>query len=292
MPVVLEQVKIDFNVTPEIKRFVYVYLFGTQEACYMVDSGVAGCESQVEARMAHCSLTPENLKGIFLTHAHPDHIGTANYFRTKYGCKVYASEGEKRWIENIDTQFAERPIPNFYNLAGASTPVDVVVGDGDKIDLCEGNVLKVVRTPGHSADEVSYVLNGCAFIGDSVPVKGDIPILVDVRATRATLKRIAALDCDTFYPAWDHTYDAREMQAKVAEAEALLNAIESAVKQSKAFAVSAAVKLRIEPNADSEGANLLENADLAAIVDEVCARLSAPMLKQNPLFKTTVRAFL
>lgn len=278
---VLEQVKIDFNVTPEIKRFVYVYLFGTQEACYMVDSGVAGCESQVEACMAHSGLTPENLKGIFLTHAHPDHIGTANYFRTKYGCKVYASEGEKRWIENIDTQFAERPIPNFYNLAGASTPVDVVVGDGDKIDLCEGNVLKVVRTPGHSADEVSYVLNGCAFIGDSVPVKGDIPILVDVRATRETLVRIVSLKCDAFCPAWDHIYDATEIKVKVREAECLLNTIEAAVKQSNAAAVANSTK----------SADLASCPDLTQLVDDVCARLSAPMLRQNPLFKTTVKAF-
>lgn len=265
----IEQIKIDFNVTPEIKRFVYVYLFDAVDGCYLVDSGVAGCEAEIESRMARLGFAPENLKGIFLTHAHPDHIGTANYFRTKYGCKVYASAGEKRWIENIDVQFAERPIPNFYKLAGTSTPVDVVVGDGDKIDLCDGSVLNVVATPGHSADEVSYVLNDCVFIGDAIPVKGDIPILVNVPDTRATLKRIAALGCASFCPAWDHTYDASEIQVKIAEVEALLNAIEGAV--------SAAVK---------------QCADLAAIVDEVCVRLSAPMLKQNPLFKTTVKAFL
>ncbi|MCQ2064114.1 MAG: hypothetical protein MJY99_12345, partial [Fibrobacter sp.] len=205
-------------------------------------------------------------------------IGTANYFRTKYGCKVYASAGEKRWIENIDVQFAERPIPNFYKLAGTSTPVDVVVGDGDKIDLCDGSVLNVVATPGHSADEVSYVLNDCVFIGDAIPVKGDIPILVNVPDTRATLKRIAALGCASFCPAWDHTYDASEIQVKIAEAEALLNAIEGAV--------GAAAKQSVVSGANSE------SADLAAIVDEVCVRLSAPMLKQNPLFKTTVKAFL
>lgn len=280
----IEQIKIDFNVTPEIKRFVYVYLFGTADACYLVDSGVAGCEAEIERCMARLGFAPENLKGIFLTHAHPDHIGTANYFRTKYGSKVYASAGEKRWIENIDVQFAERPIPNFYKLAGASTPVDVVVSDGDKIELCDGSVLNVVATPGHSADEVSYVLNDCAFIGDAIPVKGDIPILVNVPDTRATLKRIAALGCASFCPAWDHTYDASEIQVKVAEAETLLNAIEGAV--------SAAVKQNAVPNANLEGMSLSESADLAAIVDEVCVRLSAPMLKQNPLFKTTVKAFL
>lgn len=70
------------------------------------------------------------MAAIFLTHAHPDHIGTAYYVREKYGTKVFASRGERVWIENIDLQFAERPIPNFYGLAGKSTPVDHVVKDG------------------------------------------------------------------------------------------------------------------------------------------------------------------
>lgn len=285
----IEQIKIDFNVTPEIKRFVYVYLLGTAEACYMVDSGVGGCEVEIENRMKSCGFAPENLKGIFLTHAHPDHIGSANYFRSRYGCKVYASDGEKRWIENIDVQFAERPIPNFYKLAGASTPVDVVVKDDDKIELCDGSALMVVATPGHSVDEVSYVLNDRAFIGDAIPVKGDIPILVNVPDTRATLKRIAALDCTSFCPAWDHIYDAAEIQTKIKEAEGLLNAIEAAVKQSVATKGTSAGASSAGANGESANSGCV---DLATIVDEVCVQLSAPMLKMNPLFKTTVKAFV
>lgn len=39
----IHQIRIDFHVTPEIKRYVYVYLIEAKN-CYLVDSGVYGCE--------------------------------------------------------------------------------------------------------------------------------------------------------------------------------------------------------------------------------------------------------
>ena len=37
----IHQIKIDFNVTDKIKRYVYVYIV-EGEQCYLIDSGVAG----------------------------------------------------------------------------------------------------------------------------------------------------------------------------------------------------------------------------------------------------------
>ena len=128
----IHQLRIDFSVTPEVKRFVFVYLVEAQ-GLYLVDSGVAGSETQILGHVQEIGRSPSELRGIFLTHAHPDHIGTAAWFRERFGCSVYASAGEKPWIEDIDRQFRERPIPNFYGLAGRSCPVDVCLADGDCI---------------------------------------------------------------------------------------------------------------------------------------------------------------
>ena len=121
----VKQIKIDFYVTKEIKRFVYVYLVETRSGCILIDSGVAGSVTMIEKAILESGHDPGEIKAVFLTHAHPDHIGTAGYFREKYGSRIYASEGERAWIENIDLQFKERPIPNFYNLAGKSTIVEI-----------------------------------------------------------------------------------------------------------------------------------------------------------------------
>lgn len=71
-------------------------------------------------------------------------------------------------------------IPNFYKLAGESTVVDFVVKEGDEIPFCDDILVQAVATPGHSVDEISYRIGDVVFIGDTVPVRGDIPILVDL----------------------------------------------------------------------------------------------------------------
>ena len=52
------------------------------------------------------------------------------------------------------------------------------------------------------------------FIGDSVPVKGDIPIFIDEREMRETLHILKdTKGVKTYYPAWDHTYTAEMMDS-------------------------------------------------------------------------------
>lgn len=63
-----------------------------------------------------------------------------------------------------------------------------MVKDGDIIELDDSIEVKVIRTAGHSCYEVSYLVNDSMFIGDSVPVKGDIPIFIDEQEIRKTLR--------------------------------------------------------------------------------------------------------
>ena len=261
----VKQIKIDFYVTPEIERFVYVYLIETGEGCVLIDSGVAGSEGMIEKAITESGYDLAELEAIFLTHAHPDHIGTANYFRETYGTRIYASEGERAWIEDIDLQFAQRPIPNFYSLAGASTCVDQVVKNEDHIYLSDGTTIEVIGTPGHSADEVSYRIGDVVFIGDTVPVRGDIPIFIDLDDTRHSLEVLEKLSgVETFYPAWDQIYSFEVMRKKIDDAKELIDELEKAV-------------------CDVDG-----ELQLPELVNQVCDRLHMPVWKTNPLFARTV----
>lgn len=167
---------------------------------------------------------------LFLTHAHPDHIGTAAWFKEQTGCKIYASREEKRWIEDIDLQFKERPILNFYVLAGKSVEIDYVVSDGDTIQIDDDLCIQVMGTPGHSADEVSYQIRSDVFIGDSIPVKGDIPIYVNKTKSLESMKSLAKLsNAENYYPAWDKKYSKLDLKQKVMEAEQIIESIDMAV---------------------------------------------------------------
>lgn len=43
----VHQLRIQFNVTPEIARYVYVYIIMGKEGCYLVDTGVKGCDKKL-----------------------------------------------------------------------------------------------------------------------------------------------------------------------------------------------------------------------------------------------------
>ena len=265
----VHQIRIDFAVTEQVKRYVFVYLIEAQ-SCYLVDSGVYGSEEQIAEYMKTIGRDILEIKGIFLTHVHPDHIGTAAWFREHTCCKIYASQGECAWIENIDLQYQERPIPNFYKLAGRSAKVDVTVQDGDLISLEDNLNIQVISTPGHSVDGVSYRLGNNLFIGDAIPVKGDIPIYINVYDAFRTLKTIRDLgEICNYYPAWDHAYSVSDITEKINDAVHIICTLDEQVH-----------------------AILEENkiTDIVMITNLVCERLKMPHLRENPLFRKTVLA--
>ncbi len=265
----VHQIKIDFSVTEQVKRYVFVYLIEAK-SCYLVDSGVNGSEEQIVQYMKTIGRDISEVKAIFLTHAHPDHIGTAAWFQEHTGARIYASQGERIWIENIDLQYQERPIPNFYKLAGRSAKVDVEVRDGDLISLEDDLNVQVISIPGHSADEVSYRMGKSLFLGDAIPVKGDIPIYINVCDELSTLQKIRDLNgiCN-YYPAWDQTYSASDINKKIDDAEHIIRTLDEQVQ----------IILEDE-----------KTTDITVITNRVCERLKMPYLKENPMFKKTILA--
>ena len=162
----------EFQVTPVVNRYVNIYLIEGQRGCYLIDSGVSGTEILIDEYMNSIGKSIQDIKGLFITHAHPDHIGAANEIKKLSNCIVYAPQKELSWIENIDEQFRERPIPNFYSLLSESVAVDKPIEDGMIFNLEEGVEIACISTPGHSHGSMSFLLNDeLIFIGDAIPVR-------------------------------------------------------------------------------------------------------------------------
>ncbi len=190
-----------------LNRTVYSYLiYG--EMITLIDTGVAGCETQIFEYIRNTGRDPSETALIILTHSHPDHIGSARAIQKVTGCSIAAHPAERAWIEDIGLQKRERPVPGFDSLTGGSVKVDHALNDGDTIEPDEtgtGEIL-VIHTPGHSKGSISLFMGreGALFSGDAVPVTGDMPVYDDAAASVKSIKRLRGLTGVKFLlSSWD-----------------------------------------------------------------------------------------
>jgi hydroxyacylglutathione hydrolase len=171
-------------VTPNISidRFVYSYLiYG--ETITLIDTGVAGGEVEIFETIRSSGRSPSEIALIVLTHSHPDHIGSASAIQRESGCSIAAHPAERAWIEDVDLQSRERPVPGFSTLVGGPVNIDHELIDGDSIepDETREGEMQVFSTPGHSAGSISLFMHneGALFSGDAIPIPGEMPAYDD-----------------------------------------------------------------------------------------------------------------
>lgn len=128
---------------------------------YDPKSGRIGTDSlrEVQAYIAAAGL---KLHRILETHAHADHLTSAQVLRAATGAPVGIGDG----IRKVQAHFA-----GVFGLA-ANDPAlrdafDATFHDGDMI---EAGTLRftVMATPGHTSDSLSYAIEGNVFIGDTL----------------------------------------------------------------------------------------------------------------------------
>ncbi|MEJ2099638.1 MAG: MBL fold metallo-hydrolase [Desulfobacterales bacterium] len=174
-----------------LDRFVFAYLIFGDQIC-LIDSGVAGSEAIILDYVKQAGRDPREITRLVFTHSHADHIGGSRAIKEQTGCKVAAHIDAKPWIENVDHQYAERPIGNFYDLVGGSIGIDLGLKDGDQLDLGEGKVLEIFHTPGHSKGAISLLdhYDMALFTGDAVPKSGTVPIYEDVATSIRSIQKL------------------------------------------------------------------------------------------------------
>ncbi len=103
------------------------------------------------------------LKGIFLTHGHFDHIGGASMYQKLYNTKIYCHEKEADVVNDLDINLSSA-----FGEA-ASAEADVLLRDKEKLSIC-GFDIEVIHTPGHTKGSCCYLLRT---IEDKVLISGD-----------------------------------------------------------------------------------------------------------------------
>lgn len=190
--------------------------------CYVVQIGdinyLVDTSMFFEKHVLSRSLIKNNilsLSGILITHNHADHVANAQYISEKYNCPIFVAKDSivdmKRgicclphgttwmtkklyWIvQHTLTQYMERYTPC----------LDVRdIFDLQFVSNIEGNPLvKIIRTPGHSIDSISILIEdkiaiiGDAFVCNLWNKKVSLPWAKDMDRARKSWKQIYDSKC-------------------------------------------------------------------------------------------------
>jgi glyoxylase-like metal-dependent hydrolase (beta-lactamase superfamily II) len=99
---------------------------------------------------------------ILETHAHADHLSAAPWLQAAVGGRIAIGQG----IREVQRAFRE-----ILNLEPAfpvdGRQFDTLLGDGEEFAI--GSLAaRVIATPGHTSDSLSYVVGDAVFVGDSI----------------------------------------------------------------------------------------------------------------------------
>lgn len=194
-------------------RFVYAFIVSGKEIT-LIDTGVASAQQTIFDYLKSIGRDPKEINRIILTHSHPDHIGSAKSIKTITGCSVYAHEGERNWIEDVEIQNRERPVPGFNTLVGGSVTVDCNLKDGDSLDLGDGMKMIIYHTPGHSKGSISLFLQkeGVLFSGDAIPIEGDLPIYENYSQSLESVRKLQNIqNIKHLLASWDQPRQGKEV---------------------------------------------------------------------------------
>jgi glyoxylase-like metal-dependent hydrolase (beta-lactamase superfamily II) len=95
------------------------------------------------------------------THAHADHLTAAAWLRERTGARIACGRG----ICGVQENFAR--VFNLPGFVADGSPFDRLLEEGDEVQIGQ-LTLRVIDTPGHTNDSVTYLAGDAAFIGDTL----------------------------------------------------------------------------------------------------------------------------
>jgi glyoxylase-like metal-dependent hydrolase (beta-lactamase superfamily II) len=155
------------------------------------------------------------LEWILETHAHADHLSGAQVLKSKLGGKVAIGEGICKVQEHFASVFNLRA-----PFAADGHQFDHLFRDDETFAL--GNIeCRVIATPGHTSDSVTYLIGKYAFVGDSLFMVDSGTARCDFPGGDATLlyrsiQKLFALPDDTILcMCHDYQPNGRELRYEV-----------------------------------------------------------------------------
>ena len=202
-----------------VDRFVYSYILLGKNVC-LIDAGVWATAPLLQNYLLQIGRSLKEVSMVPLTHAHPDHIGGCLAIKKASNAPFYAHRGDRPWIEDIEKQNRERPIPNLFELIEGPVPISRELKEGDTLSWDQEKTIRVLETPGHSVGSLSFFFEeeGVLITGDAIPAAGSLPIYVDPQASVQSiqkLRKVPGVTC--LLSAWHEPISGDQIHATMEE---------------------------------------------------------------------------
>lgn len=195
------------------------FLLVRQGRAMLVDTGLPGAQPRIERALRAQGLGWSDLALTMLTHAHIDHAGSAAQVQRHTKAPLILHRDELAYAQGAKPLLKPSgPFGWLFHKTGAiEQPFEPVTPDrlmtADTLDLAEfGFPAHLIHTPGHTPGSVSVVLEGGRVIAGDLLASGILlggialrgrpkspPFEEDRAAVAASLHRLLAMGCETFY---------------------------------------------------------------------------------------------
>lgn len=142
------------------------FLIESDEGFTMIDAGYPRKEAAVLAAIRGLGRSPQHLKHLILTHAHPDHIGSAAAIVQETGARTYMHPTDIPIAESGGPFRPMSPAPGLLppilckllfhpNKCVEPVAIDQPLSDGEILPIAGG--IEVIHCPGHCAGQVTLL---------------------------------------------------------------------------------------------------------------------------------------
>ena len=128
-------------------------------AVTVIDAGLPGSSRRVVKLVEAIGRSAQDVRHILVTHADIDHVGGLSGLVKRTGAAVYASAASEPYLRDHTNPphvpFPMRTLSSVINFFfRGSVAVQHRIADGDVLAIAGG--IRVIATPGHTADHMSY----------------------------------------------------------------------------------------------------------------------------------------
>jgi glyoxylase-like metal-dependent hydrolase (beta-lactamase superfamily II) len=145
------------------------YLIRGTDGSILFDAGWAGSFPQFCRTLGEAGVAVREIRYLFISHFHPDHMGIAQEI-AGCGVKIVVADVQRAHIHDADGVFAKEGNRLYQPIVDGE--VRVISCRESRLLLKECGIAgEVVHTPGHSEDSISLCLDdGAFFVGDLIPL--------------------------------------------------------------------------------------------------------------------------